>query len=39
MRVEISDYKQFKKTIESRVRQQQADALKLEAPSDSPIVK
>lgn len=33
------DYKQFKKTIESRVRQQQADALKPEAPSDSPNVK
>lgn len=33
------DYKQFKKTIETRVRQQQADAVKPAAPSDSPIVK
>ena len=33
------DYKQFKKTIEARVRQQQADALKPEAPSDSPNIK
>lgn len=33
------DYKQFKKTIESKVRQQQADAAKSEAPSDGPNVK